>query len=554
MIELIRPVHCACLAFLVCLGSMAMAQEPTNFLVILCDDLGYSDLGCYGSEIDTPQLDAIAASGRRYSQFYNTARCWPTRGALLTGYYAQQVRRDTVPGVKSGGQGQRPSWAKLIPERLAPYGYHSYHSGKWHVDGLPTKNGFEKSYSLQDHDRHFAPKNHTLDDKPLPAIADQEEYYSSTHIASMAIDQLRYHQTSHPGKPFFSYVAFTAPHFPLQAPEELVEKYKARYGVGWDQIRRERWAKMQTLGLGGSIQKPSLVESQVGPPYDFPDAMEKLGSDEVNRPVPWDSLGDTQREFQANKMAVHAAMIDSMDTQIGRIFDFLKADPVRWENTLVMFLSDNGASAEIMVRGDGHNPRSTPGAGDSYLCLGPGWSSVSNTPFRRHKTWVHEGGIATPMIVHWPAQVRAALEPIASPGHVVDVAATILQIAANQIAANQKPAIDEPGTGPSLSGQSLVPQWAVPNGNSEPLERRVLWWQHEGNRALRDGDWKIVASGKKAPWELYDLANDRSETINLANDRPQVLEGLVKKWNALTDLFSAQATAVEGTMPDELKE
>jgi arylsulfatase len=158
------------------------------------------------------------------------------------------------------------------------------------------------------------------------------------------------------------------------------------------------------------------------------------------------------------------------------------------------------------------------------------------------------------MIVHWPAQVRAALEPIASPGHVVDVAPTILQIAANQIAANQKTANNAPGTGPSLSGQSLVPQWAVPNGNSEPLERRVLWWQHEGNRALRDGDWKIVASGKKAPWELYDLANDRSETINLANDQPQVLEGLVKKWNALTDLFSAQATAVEGTMPDELKE
>ena len=536
-----RFFHCACFAILVCLGSLAMAQEPTNFLVILCDDLGYSDLGCYGSEIDTPQLDAIAASGRRYSQFYNTARCWPTRGALLSGYYAQQIRRDTVAGVKSGGQGQRPSWARLISERLAPHGYHSYHSGKWHVDGLPTKNGFEKSYSLQDHDRHFAPKNHTLDDKPLPEIKTGEDYYSSAYIASMAIDQLKYHQATHPGKPFFSYVAFTAPHFPLQAPKELVEKYQARYRVGWEQIRSERWAKMQSLGLGSSIQGPSLIEPDVGPPYPFPNALEKLGPGEVNRPVPWDSLGEIQREFQANKMAVHAAMIDSMDTQIGRIFDFIKQDPAQWKNTLVMFLSDNGASAEIMVRGDGHNTLSAPGARDSYLCLGPGWSSVSNTPFRRHKTWVHEGGIATPMIVHWPARIDAALEPIASPGHVVDIAPTLLEIAATK-----KPATEALWSGPSHPGQSLAPQWAQQSNPGESSKDRILWWQHEANRALRQGDWKIVAAGKEAPWELYNLANDRSETINLALDRPEVLERLVGIWDQWTERFRVQATAVEG--------
>jgi arylsulfatase len=518
-----------------------MAQEPTNFLVILCDDLGYSDLGCYGSEIDTPQLDAIAASGRRYSQFYNTARCWPTRGALLSGYYAQQIRRDTVAGVKSGGQGQRPSWAKLISERLAPHGYHSYHSGKWHVDGLPTKNGFEKSYSLQDHDRHFAPKNHTLDDKPLPEIKNCEDYYSSAYIASMAIDQLKYHQATHPGKPFFSYVAFTAPHFPLQAPKELVEKYQARYRVGWERIRRERWAKMQSLGLGSSIQEPSLIEPDVGPPYHFPNALEKLGPGEVNRPVPWNSLEELQREFQANKMAVHAAMIDSMDTQIGRIFDLIKQDPAQWKNTLVMFLSDNGASAEIMVRGDGHNPQSSPGAGDSYLCLGPGWSSVSNTPFRRHKTWVHEGGIATPMIVHWPARIEAAREPIASPGHVVDIAPTLLEIAATKKTANEAF-----WSGPNHPGQSLAPHWTQQSKPGETSEDRILWWQHEANRALRQGDWKIVAAGKEAPWELYNLANDRSETINLALDRPEVLERLVGIWDQWTERFRVQATAVEG--------
>jgi arylsulfatase len=240
-------------------------------------------------------------------------------------------------------------------------------------------------------------------------------------------------------------------------------------------------------------------------------------------------------------MAVHAAMIDSMDTQIGRIFDFIKQDPAQWKNTLVMFLSDNGASAEIMVRGDGHNPQSAPGARDSYLCLGPGWSSVSNTPFRRHKTWVHEGGIATPMIVHWPARIDAALEPIASPGHVVDIAPTLLEIAATK-----NPATKALWSGPSHPGQSLAPQWTQPSKTGEASEARILWWQHEANRALRQGDWKIVASGKEAPWELYNLANDRAETINLALDRPEVLERLVGIWDQWTERFRVQATAVEG--------
>ena len=194
---------------LLCFADNAIAQDnqPPNVVLILCDDLGYSDIGCYGGEIDTPYLDKLAKDGRRFSQFYNTARCWPTRSALLTGYYAQQIRRDTVPGVKSGGQGQRPDWAKLLPERLLPYGYHSYHSGKWHIDGLPTKNGFEKSYSLQDHDRHFYPNNHTLDDKPLPAVTKTENsdtgetYYTSHEIANRAIEQLEHHSQHHGEKP-----------------------------------------------------------------------------------------------------------------------------------------------------------------------------------------------------------------------------------------------------------------------------------------------------------------------------------------------------------------
>ncbi|MFM9063445.1 MAG: arylsulfatase [Pirellula sp.] len=516
------------------------AAKPPNFLVILCDDLGYSDLGCYGSEISTPQLDAIASSGLRFSQFYNTARCWPTRGALLTGYYAQQIRRDTVPGVKSGGQGVRPKWAKLLPERISAHGYHSYHSGKWHVDGLPTKNGFEKSYSLQDHDRHFQPKNHTLDDKPLPPVAPSDNYYSSNEIASRAIEQLKYHQENYPAKPFFSFVAFTAPHFPLHAPKNLIDKYRPIYQQGWDQIRQQRWEKLKRLGLAQGVQHPSDVETEIGPPYHFPDALEKLGPGELNRPLPWDKLTPAQRAFQADKMAVHAAMIEAMDIQIGRIFDFIKQDPIGWQNTLVLFLSDNGASAEIMVRGDGHRLDAQAGSAESYLCLGPAWSSVSNTPFRRHKTWVHEGGISTPMIAHWPAGIQSNTNLVSNPYHVIDIAPTILALASEHSGTRKSDWND-----PALPGQSFAKEFNHPQTQIPKASTRVLWWQHEANRALRDGDWKIVASGKDSPWELYDLSQDRAETKNLAQDRPQELERLSKTWDELTDRFRMQATADE---------
>lgn len=540
---------------LLCFADNAIAQDnqPPNVVLILCDDLGYSDIGCYGGEIDTPYLDKLAKDGRRFSQFYNTARCWPTRSALLTGYYAQQIRRDTVPGVKSGGQGQRPDWAKLLPERLLPYGYHSYHSGKWHIDGLPTKNGFEKSYSLQDHDRHFYPNNHTLDDKPLPAVTKTENsdtgrtYYTSHEIANRAIEQLEHHSQHHGEKPFFSFIAFTAPHFPLQAPLATVEKYKQRYSDGWDVVRKKRWERMKEIGLGQNVQDMSEVEESIGPPYSFPAAIEKLGSGEVNRPIPWSMLTPEQKEFQISKMAVHAAMIDEMDVSIGRIVEHIKRQKGRWENTLVMFLSDNGASAEIMVRGDGHDPQAPAGAGASYLCLGPGWSTVSNTPFRRHKTWNHEGGIATPMIAHWPNVIKPRSEPIETPRHVVDVVPTILELAAlpKQADSNRRVEPVEGGVQhpPAFAGESFLEDLQLEDSqNTEAKTERILWWQHEGNRALRWGEWKIVAAGKDAQWELYNLNVDRSETHDLATLHADVVDRLVKKWHEMTAQFVMHAT------------
>jgi arylsulfatase A-like enzyme len=516
-----------------------VAAEPgkPNVIIILADDMGFSDAGCYGGEIATPNLDSLAKSGLRFTQFYNTARCWPTRACVLTGYYAQQVRRDTVTGLKSGTQGTRPSWAKLLPEMLNPLGYRSYHSGKWHVDGKPLENGFDHSYSLNDHDRHFTPRLHTEDDKPLPAVEAKAGYYSSTAIADHAIKCLKEHAEKHSGKPFFSFVAFTSPHFPLQAPAEDIARYRKTYLAGWESLRDDRWKRLQELKLGGSTL--SKIEREVGPPYAFPEAMKKLGPNEVNRPLPWKDLNAEQQTFQANKMSVHAAMVDRMDREIGRIIAQVKAMGAL-ENTLVFFLSDNGASAEIMVRGDGHDQHAECGTGATFLSIGPGWSSMCNAPFRRHKTWVHEGGISTPLIVHWPAGITVKGELRHAPGHVVDLVPTILEVAGGK-----RPEMVDGKPVPPAPGKSLVPVLA----KDVPLPRDSIWWLHEGNRALRVGDWKIVAAGKDSPWELYDLSSDRSETKNLAADKPEKVRELTAIWTKQSEDYSAQA--LKDAPPDQ---
>ncbi len=513
------------------LPAVAPAAEPgkPNVLLIVADDLGFSDLGCYGGEIATPNLDALAANGLRFTQFSNTARCWPSRAAILTGYYAQQVRRDTVPGVKSGTAGTRPDWARLLPEMLRPLGYRAYHSGKWHVDGKPLANGFDYSYSLDDHDRHFAPKLHTEDGKPLPPADAKSGYYSTTAIADHAIKCLTEHAAKSPGTPFLEYLAFTAPHFPVQASAADIAPYRGTYLAGWDALRDERWRRMQTLKIGGTAL--AAVERDIGPPYANPEAMKKLGPNELNRPLAWAELTADQRAFQAGKMAVHAAMVARMDLEIGRVIAHLRATGAL-ANTLVFFLSDNGASAEIMVRGDGHDPHAECGTGATFLSIGPGWSGLANTPFRRHKTWVHEGGISTPLIVHWPAGIPARGELRATPGHVIDLVPTVL------VAAGGQPATTWQGRPvPPAPGKSLLPAFA----KDVTVARDSLWWLHEGNRALRVGDWKIVAAGKASRWELYDVSADRSESRDLASDKPDKVRELAAIWEKQTAEYAALA-------------
>jgi arylsulfatase len=518
--------------FLVGAASTTVAGDaPPNVLLILADDLGYSDLGCYGSEIETPNLDRLAANGLRFTQFYNTARCWPTRAALLTGYYPQQVRRDTLPEIRSGGGGVRPEWARLLPEMLARAGYRSYHSGKWHIDGSPLENGFSRSYLLQDQGRFFSPQTHSEDDQPLPAVSRDEGYYATTAIADHAIRCLSEHAEQYANQPFFHYLAFTAPHFPLHARPEDIAKYRERYGAGWDAIRADRWERMRSMGL--VVGERSPVEYDVGPPYDFPDDIAALGPGEVNRPVPWVELMPEQQEFQATKMAIHAAMIDRMDQEIGRVLDQIESMG-ELEDTLILFLSDNGASAEIMIRDDGHDPAADPGSAASHLCLGPGWSTVCNTPFRRHKTWVHEGGIATPLIVSWPNGIAARNELRHTAGHVIDIVPTL-----SEVTGCERFRLWEDVPTPLPPGLSLVPAFE----SDGQVAHSDLWWWHEGNRAFRRGDWKIVAAGVDAPWELYNLAADRAETNNLAAEHPDLVQALDQAWNDHVRKFQRLASA-----------
>jgi len=515
-----------------------VARTPNrrpNVVLILADDLGFSDLGCYGGEIPTPHLDALASGGLRYTQFYNTARCWPSRAAALSGFYAQQVRRDTVPGVPSGTNGKRPSWAKLLPEYLKDLGYRSYHSGKWHVDGKPLASGFERSYRLDDHDRYFAPRFHSEDDVELEPVPTNSNYYATTAIADHAIRCLKDHAIRFQDRPFFSFVAFTAPHFPVQAPASDVERHRNRYLSGWDLLREERWGRIRSSGLVSGSLPP--LEREIGPPYEFPAALKSLGANEVNRPLPWAELSSSQRRFQADKMAVHAAMVDRMDQEIGRIVQQLRIMG-HLEDTLLLFLSDNGASAEMMVRGDGHQPDAVCGTGATFLSIGPGWSSLANTPFRRHKTWVHEGGIATPFIAHWPQGITQKGSLRKTPGHLIDLVPTVLELAGGNW-----PEKDHPTEMPKPPGLSLVRTFA----HDTDLKREALWWQHEGNRALREGDWKIVAAGTNSPWELYNLVQDRSETINLASRHPERLQAMAARWETMTASHVATAKARRGT-------
>lgn len=512
-------------------------SDPPNFVIIMADDLGYSDIGCYGGEINTPVLDNLAANGFRFTQFYNCGRSWPTRASLLTGYYPQQVNVD-------GEKATFPKWGYLLPHHLKQAGYRSYHSGKWHVTNVNRQikeGGFDRSYCINDYDNHFSAKNHFLDDNKLPPADDETNYYSTTAITNYAIEFLQEHQKNHPNSPFFLYTAYITPHFPLQALQKDIDKYRENYLNGWEELKRKRYRRQQELGF--ELGENSPFEYYVTAPWSWPERYLKNSiPGEIRHAKPWYELTQEEKYLQATKMAIHAAMVDRIDREVGRILAQIKAMGEE-ENTLILFLSDNGASAEQIIRGDGHDKNALLGSSGSYLCLGPGFSTASNTPFRRHKFWTHEGGIATPMIAYWPKGIKDKGALRYSMGHVVDFLPTFLELAGVD-ALNERNGYKTP----PLPGKSLVPLF------EEDLQPdREIYFSHEGNKALRQGKWKaVISSDIDGRWQLYNMEEDRTEQNNLADDfynfgdpqwkreNQQRLEQMKSRWEELNELYQKQ--------------
>lgn len=498
------------------LASAAPRRKP-NLLVILADDMGFSDAGCYGGDIETPNLDRLAANGLRFNHMYSTARCGPSRNCILTGQYAQQNACDIMT------PGNIPAWTKLAPEYLKPLGYRSYHVGKWHIRFKPLEGaGFDRSYTLMDQDRFFTPRRHLLDDQPLTPPKPGDNYYATVALGDHAVKFLEGHKAA---DPFYMYLAFTAPHFPLHALQEDIDRYRDKFADGWDAARERRHSRMRKAGLINCALAP--LEADMRPAWNTTDAqlLEKIGPGEVTKAVPWSTLTAEQKKLQRTKMAIHAAMITRMDREIGRVLDQLEKMNAL-DDTMIMFMSDNGASSEQLIRADGHDPAAAPGAGASHLCLGPGWASSSNAPFRLHKSWVHEGGISSPMIVHWPSGIRAKGQVRQTPGHFIDLVPTLVDVAGGGKA--------EPGEGaPPLPGRSLRPAF----DRDGTVPRDWLYFNHSNNRALRMGDYKIVAAGKDGPWEMYDLRRDRCEQKNLIQEQAPRAEKMAAIWKQADQEF-----------------
>ncbi|HUS91708.1 MAG TPA: arylsulfatase [Phycisphaerae bacterium] len=476
-----------------------------SIVLIMADDMGFSDIGCYGGEIHTPNLDRLAAGGLRFSQFYNTSRCCPTRASLLTGLYSHQagVGHMTANYGVPGYQGFLSDRCVTIAEAIRRGGYRTLMAGKWHVgeapEMLPTRRGFDRFYGMPSGGGvYFWPSKFLkrpvyLNDKEHPP---PDGWYSTdgfTDYAIRFVDEAR-----RDAVPFFLYLAYISPHWPLQAWPKDIAKYRRKYAEGPEAVRARRYERLVEMGL---IDRKWALS-----PRDAPD---------------WQSLPAEQRDRMDLKMAVYAAQIECMDRNIGRLIDKLRELGIL-DDTLVMFLSDNGGCAEGGVFGFDRGSKGQVGTGDSFSSYGQAWANAGNTPFRRYKHWVHEGGIATPLIAHWPAVLRKGGAITDQVGHCIDLLPTCLDVAGVEYPRNLGGREVTP-----VEGRSLLP---IFHGRQR-AGHESLFWEHEGNRAVRKGQWKLVAKHGGA-WELYDLSADRTELHDVAGERPEKVRELAALYEA----------------------
>ncbi|HVW62160.1 MAG TPA: arylsulfatase [Puia sp.] len=547
-------------------GQTAAAKQRPNIILILSDDMGYSDIGCYGGEIHTPNLDALAREGLRYTNFYNTSRCCPSRATLMTGLYPHQVGVGWMANVRHEEPGYIAELNKqcvTVAEVLKGAGYATYMTGKWHLCNRydantpnvgdhrkydwPLQRGFDKFYGiLLGAANYYDPGALCRDNRLISPYRDPAyspaQYYFTNAISDNSV---KYIQERDKTKPFFMYVAYTTAHWPMQAPEEEIRKYKGRYDSGYTAIRAGRYRRMQALGLVSGGMPLSPPDTGVKPRWE----------DETNKPA------------MARRMETYAAMVDIMDQGIGRIVKELKKEGL-YENTVLLFLEDNGACHEMVgadlegliakdtaavqkltpesiqysqdppVTRDGKLVRQgrnvMAGPADTYVSYMRQWANVSNTPFRMYKHWVYEGGISTPLIIHWPAGIKEKGVLRKQVGHEIDIMPTLVSLAHATYPTEFKGNKITP-----MAGVSLVPTFT-----NQPLQPRSIFWEHEMNKAVRTGKWKLVCTSemsggrsgrwtsyRSAPWELYDMENDRSELHNLAAQQPDLVAEMAGSWD-----------------------
>nr|WP_321412132.1 arylsulfatase [uncultured Carboxylicivirga sp.] len=496
-------------------------QKRPNVILIMADDMGYSDIGCYGGDVQTPNIDKLANEGVRFTQFYNGARCCPTRASLMTGCYPHQTgighMTNTPENFKQHDLGVDEYRGFLnqncvtIAEVLKQSGYSTLMTGKWHL-GIsdstkwPLQRGFDKFYGCivgatnffkPEYPRGIVYMNDTI------SIND-DDYYTTDAFTDNAI-QFIDESEKESDKPFFLYLAYTAPHWPLNAPKEIIEKYKGHYKEGWSKLRSERYDRMKQLGI---LDDNWLLSGDDG--------------------IDWNSLSEDKKNEMDLRRAIYSAMIDQMDHNIGKLTEYLEQNNLL-DNTLIIFLSDNGGCEEGGMLGGG--PAYQLGTKEGYfLTYGKAWANLSNTPFKEYKHWVHEGGISTPLIVHWPQQTSKNVqgELVSQYGFLPDIMATILDATGATYPEDYKGKRIHPH-----SGKSFLP---VVKGDEKEIHTEPIFWEHEGNKAVRLGNYKLVSKWKNngtVQWELYDMVNDRTEMHNLAESMPDKvieMEKMYLKW------------------------